>query len=149
MACPIFAWLVAGKRPALGSVPGAADAEAACYVHAQSTWDAVHVREANQKVEETSLLADVTVAEHVMRASKHFCDAQVREANQMVEEMMLLANVTVAEHVLRAFSGCALLRRHPTPPPRQFEPLLRAAAAAHVDIDISSSKVTHHTCGSA
>lgn len=67
--------------------------------------------------------------------------AQVREANQMVEEMMLLANVTVAEHVLRAFPACALLRRHPTPPPRQFEPLLRAAAAAHVDIDTASSKV--------
>ena len=55
---------------------------------------------------------------------------QVREANQMVEEMMLLANVTVAEHVLDAFPACALLRRHPVPPPRQFEPLLRAAAAA-------------------
>ncbi|KAK9825185.1 hypothetical protein WJX81_004330 [Elliptochloris bilobata] len=65
---------------------------------------------------------------------------QVREANQMVEEMMLLANVTVAEHILRAFPACSLLRRHPTPPPRQFEPLLRAAAAAHVSIDVSSSK---------
>ncbi len=55
---------------------------------------------------------------------------------------MLLANTTVAEHVLRAFPTCALLRRHTTPPPRQFEPLLRAAAAAHVDIDISSSKAS-------
>lgn len=54
---------------------------------------------------------------------------------------MLLANVTVAEHILRAFPACSLLRRHPTPPPRQFEPLLRAAAAAHMSIDVSSSKV--------
>lgn len=65
---------------------------------------------------------------------------QVRETNQMVEEMMLLANCTVAEHTLRAFPSCALLRRHPTPPPRQFEPLLRAAAAVGVSLNISSSK---------
>ena len=54
---------------------------------------------------------------------------------------MLLANCSVAEAALRAFPGCALLRRHPTPPPRQFDPLLRAAAAAGVSIDISTSKV--------
>lgn len=65
---------------------------------------------------------------------------QVRDANQMVEEMMLLANCTVAEKTLRSFPTCALLRRHPTPAPRQFEPLLRAAAAAGVSIDTSSSK---------
>ena len=60
----------------------------------------------------------------------------------MVEEMMLLANVTVAEHVLSHFAGCALLRRHQVPPPRQFEPLLKAASAAHFSVDISSSKVS-------
>jgi len=60
----------------------------------------------------------------------------------MVEEMMLLANVTVAEHVLSYFAGCALLRRHQVPPPRQFEPLLKAASAAHFSVDISSSKVS-------
>ncbi|EFN55177.1 hypothetical protein CHLNCDRAFT_35599 [Chlorella variabilis] len=65
---------------------------------------------------------------------------QVREANQMVEEMMLLANCTVAEFTLRHFPSCALLRRHPVPPPRQFEPLLRAAAAAGISIDPSTSK---------
>ena len=66
---------------------------------------------------------------------------QVREANQMVEEMMLLANVTVAEHVLTHFAACALLRRHAVPPPRQFEPLLRATAAAGLSVDVSTSKV--------
>lgn len=65
---------------------------------------------------------------------------QVREANQMVEEMMLLANCTVAEFTLRHFPACALLRRHPVPPPRQFEPLLRAAAAVGASIDPSTSK---------
>ena len=66
----------------------------------------------------------------------------MREANQMVEEMMLLANVTVAEHVLSRFAGCTLLRRHGVPPPRQFEPLLKAASAAGFSVDISSSKVS-------
>lgn len=65
---------------------------------------------------------------------------QVREANQMVEEMMLLANTTVAAAILKAFPTCALLRRHPTPPPKNFEPLLTAAAAAGFALDVSSSK---------
>lgn len=65
---------------------------------------------------------------------------QVREANQMVEEMMLLANCTVAEFTLRHFPACAMLRRHPVPPPRQFEPLLRAAAAVGASIDPTTSK---------
>lgn len=66
---------------------------------------------------------------------------QVREANQMVEEMMLLANCTVAAHILAHFPACALLRKHAVPPPRQFEPLLRAASACGVDLDVSTSKV--------
>lgn len=66
---------------------------------------------------------------------------QVREANQMVEEMMLLANISVAEAILAAYPACALLRRHPTPPPRQFEPLLAAAAAAGFSLDVSTSRV--------
>ena len=47
----------------------------------------------------------------------------------------------VAEFTLRHFPACALLRRHPVPPPRQFEPLLRAAAAVGASIDPSTSKV--------
>ena len=63
-----------------------------------------------------------------------------REANQMVEEMMLLANVASAERILRAFPSHALLRRHPTPAPRMFDPLLKACRAAGVDVDVSTSK---------
>lgn len=59
----------------------------------------------------------------------------------MVEEMMLLANCTVAEHILNHFPACALLRKHAVPPPRQFEPLLRAAAACDMQLDVTSSKV--------
>ena len=54
--------------------------------------------------------------------------------------MMLLANCTVAERCLSSFPACSLLRRHPTPPPRQFEPLLRAATAVGITIDPSTSK---------
>lgn len=70
---------------------------------------------------------------------------QVREANQMVEEMMLLANITVAEHILRHFPAQALLRRHPVPPPRQFDPLLKAAVAAGVSINPETSQVGFYT----
>ena len=63
-----------------------------------------------------------------------------REANQMVEEMMLLANVAAAEATLAAFPSRAMLRRHPTPAPRMFDPLLRACAAVNVPVDVSSSK---------
>jgi len=66
---------------------------------------------------------------------------QVRETNQMVEEMMLLANCTVAERCLTNFPACSLLRRHPTPPLRQFEPFLRAAAAGGFSVDATTSKV--------
>ena len=68
--------------------------------------------------------------------------SQVREANQMVEEMMLLANCTVAEHILANFATCALLRKHAVPPPRQFEPLLQAATACGIELDVASSKVS-------
>ena len=67
--------------------------------------------------------------------------AQVREANQMVEEMMLLANISVAEKIVAHFPSCSLLRRHPTPEPKRFDPVVKAAAAAGFEIDIQSSKV--------
>ena len=59
----------------------------------------------------------------------------------MVEEMMLLANTSVAAAILKAYPACALLRRHPTPQPRNFEPLLAAATAAGFSLDVSTSKV--------
>ncbi len=67
------------------------------------------------------------------------CLIQTRETNSMVEEMMLLANISVAEFTLVRFASCALLRRHQAPPPRQFEPLLRAAAAAGFTLDTATS----------
>ena len=63
-----------------------------------------------------------------------------REANQMVEEMMLLANVAAAEATLKAFPSHGLLRRHPTPAERMFDPLIKACNAAGVKVDVSSSR---------
>ena len=63
-----------------------------------------------------------------------------RPANRMVEEMMLLANVASAEAILKAFPSQAMLRKHPAPAPRAFEPLLKSCAAAGVKMDVSSSK---------
>ena len=52
---------------------------------------------------------------------------------------MLLANVTVASHIHERFPECAMLRRHPTPPGSNFEPLLLSAKAAGIELDTSSS----------
>ena len=65
---------------------------------------------------------------------------ELRETNSMVEEFMLLANVWVARKTATAFPRCALLRRHPSPPPQAFEALHAAAAAVGVVMDVSSSK---------
>jgi len=64
----------------------------------------------------------------------------LKEANALVEEWMLLANITVSKKVLRHYPTLGVLRRHQPPSREQFEPLMRAALAAGVFIDISSSK---------
>lgn len=50
-----------------------------------------------------------------------------RETNSMVEEFMLLANVSVAMHIRQRFPQFAVLRRHPSPPPSNYDPLVKAA----------------------
>lgn len=62
------------------------------------------------------------------------------ETNSLVEEFMLLANISVAERILQEFPECALLRRHPTPPPSNFDPLIKAAAARGFKISVDSGK---------
>jgi hypothetical protein len=52
--------------------------------------------------------------------------AQAMDTNSLVEEFMLLANVTTAKQTYTSFPECALLRRHPTPPGANFEPLILA-----------------------
>lgn len=45
----------------------------------------------------------------------------------MVEEFMLLANISVAQKIYDEFSECALLRKHPAPPPSNYDILIKAA----------------------
>jgi exosome complex exonuclease DIS3/RRP44 len=45
----------------------------------------------------------------------------------MVEEFMLLANISVAKKILSHYPEYAVLRRHPPPPPSNFDPLVKAA----------------------
>ncbi|KAL7049701.1 hypothetical protein ACKWTF_003825 [Chironomus riparius] len=58
----------------------------------------------------------------------------------MVEEFMLLANVSVAEKIEKEFPEYAMLRRHPTPPQANFDPLIKAVQHQGFDIDTSSGK---------
>lgn len=54
---------------------------------------------------------------------------------------MLLANIAVAEKIARHFPSCSLLRRHPTPAPRAFDPVLKALASVGLALDVATSKV--------
>jgi exosome complex exonuclease DIS3/RRP44 len=58
----------------------------------------------------------------------------------MVEEFMLLANVSVAQKINQEFPEFAVLRRHPQPPPSNFEPLIKAAFLKGVHLKVDSGK---------
>ncbi|KAJ5632587.1 Exosome complex exonuclease dis3 [Penicillium lividum] len=60
--------------------------------------------------------------------------------NSLVEEFMLLANITVASKIYDSFSQTALLRRHATPPPQNFEDLInQLSKKRNMELDVSSS----------
>merc|ERR1712142_867341 len=63
-----------------------------------------------------------------------------RETNSMVEEFMLAANISAAERIFSAFPDCAMLRRHPAPPPSNFDPLVKAAKQQGYEICIETGK---------
>lgn len=58
----------------------------------------------------------------------------------MVEEFMLLANIWVAKKILQEFADCAILRRHPVPPPSNYKPIMEAAARRGLKINADSGK---------
>lgn len=61
--------------------------------------------------------------------------------NSLVEEFMLLANITVASKIYSAFPQTALLRRHASPPPQNFESLANQLQKKRgLALDVSSSK---------
>lgn len=60
--------------------------------------------------------------------------------NSLVEEFMLHANITVATKIFNTFSQTALLRRHATPPPQNFEELTNQLSKKRdMRLDVSSS----------
>lgn len=70
-------------------------------------------------------------------------DVQVkhlRDTNFMIEEFMLLANVSVAEKIITEFPECAMLRRHPEPPQKNFESLIKAGKNQGFVINTNSGK---------
>lgn len=65
---------------------------------------------------------------------------KIVDTNSMVEEFMLLANTSVAQKILEEFPQCAMLRRHPAPPPANFDTFLKAARQQGFEIDVSTNK---------
>lgn len=65
---------------------------------------------------------------------------QTFDTNSMVEEWMLAANCATAKHTYKQFPECAVLRRHPEPPPSNFEPLILAGKQVGHEIKVGSAK---------
>eukprot|EP00095_Tigriopus_kingsejongensis_P004748 snap_masked-scaffold510_size151595-processed-gene-0.0 protein:Tk04748 transcript:snap_masked-scaffold510_size151595-processed-gene-0.0-mRNA-1 annotation:"exosome complex exonuclease rrp44" len=64
----------------------------------------------------------------------------IRDTNFMVEEFMLAANTSAAQRIFREFPECAMLRRHPAPPPSNFDPLVKAGQQQGYVIKVDSGK---------
>uniref|UniRef100_A0A3B3TXL2 Exosome complex exonuclease RRP44 n=1 Tax=Poecilia latipinna TaxID=48699 RepID=A0A3B3TXL2_9TELE len=65
---------------------------------------------------------------------------ELMETNSMVEEFMLLANISVAQKIYEEFPESALLRKHPAPPPSNYDILIKAAKSKNVMIHTDSAK---------
>ncbi|KAI5629114.1 exosome complex exonuclease RRP44 [Silurus asotus] len=65
---------------------------------------------------------------------------ELKDTNSLVEEFMLLANISVAQKIYEEFSECALLRKHPAPPPSNYDILIKAAKSKNLIIRTDSAK---------
>ncbi|XP_028584207.2 exosome complex exonuclease RRP44 [Podarcis muralis] len=74
---------------------------------------------------------------------------ELKETNSMVEEFMLLANISVAQKIYDEFSEHALLRKHPAPPPSNYDILVKAAKSKGLDIKTDSAKALADSLDSA
>merc|ERR1712130_732397 len=54
--------------------------------------------------------------------------------------MGLAANISAAKRIFEAFPDCAMLRRHPAPPPSNFDPLVKAARQQGYHIVVDTGK---------
>uniref|UniRef100_A0A1A8JAN1 Exosome complex exonuclease RRP44 n=2 Tax=Nothobranchius kuhntae TaxID=321403 RepID=A0A1A8JAN1_NOTKU len=97
-----------------------------------------------QRIENGALtLSSLEVRFHMDSETHDPIDLQTKElmeTNSMVEEFMLLANISVAQKIYDEFSECALLRKHPAPPPSNYDVLIKAAKSKNVEIQVDSAK---------
>ncbi|KAM9847835.1 exosome complex exonuclease RRP44 [Aulostomus maculatus] len=97
-----------------------------------------------QRIEKGALtLSSLEVRFHIDSETHDPIDLQTKElmeTNSMVEEFMLLANISVAQKIYDEFAECALLRKHPAPPPSNYDILLKAAKSKEVAIHTDSAK---------
>ncbi|KAM9804414.1 exosome complex exonuclease RRP44 [Neosynchiropus ocellatus] len=97
-----------------------------------------------QRIEKGALtLSSLEVRFHIDSETHDPIDLQTKElveTNSMVEEFMLLANISVAQKIYDEFSECALLRKHPAPPPSNYDILIKAAKSKDVGIRTDSAK---------
>ncbi|XP_051284504.1 exosome complex exonuclease RRP44 isoform X2 [Dicentrarchus labrax] len=97
-----------------------------------------------QRIEKGALtLSSLEVRFHIDSETHDPIDLQTKElmeTNSMVEEFMLLANISVAQKIYDEFPDCAMLRKHPAPPPSNYDILLKAAKSKNVEIHTDSAK---------
>uniref|UniRef100_A0A3Q1EBU8 Protein DIS3 homolog n=1 Tax=Acanthochromis polyacanthus TaxID=80966 RepID=A0A3Q1EBU8_9TELE len=97
-----------------------------------------------QRIEKGALtLSSLEVRFHMDSETHDPIDLQTKElmeTNSMVEEFMLLANISVAQKIYDEFQECALLRKHPAPPPSNYDILLKAAKSKDVAIHTDTAK---------
>ncbi|XP_032409292.1 exosome complex exonuclease RRP44 [Xiphophorus hellerii] len=88
-------------------------------------------------------LSSLEVRFHMDSETHDPIDLQTKElveTNSMVEEFMLLANISVAQKIYDEFPESALLRKHPPPPPSNYDILIKAAKSKNVMIHTDSAK---------
>ncbi|KAM9808765.1 exosome complex exonuclease RRP44 [Syngnathus typhle] len=97
-----------------------------------------------RRVEKGALtLSNVEVRFHMDSETHDPIELQTKElmeTNYMVEEFMLLANISVAQKIYDEFAECALLRKHPAPPPSNYDILMKAAKSQNVLLLTDSAK---------
>lgn len=52
----------------------------------------------------------------------------------------MAANISAAKRIFEEFPDCAMLRRHPAPPPSNFDPLVKAGKQAGFEIIVETGK---------
>ncbi|XP_020612020.1 exosome complex exonuclease RRP44-like [Orbicella faveolata] len=97
-----------------------------------------------KRIEQGALtLASPEVRFHIDSETHDPVDLQtkeLKETNSLVEEFMLLANISVAKKIFQHFPEFAVLRRHPSPPPANYDILVKAARSKGIHLEVDSAK---------